>query len=81
MTMNKTAINQDIESLLAISNFSFDINDEKFVEYFQSRTGQMITLCDCGMDNVKKLLIRPPNTSWKLTKAKLQDCWEIYKNE
>ena len=79
--MNKTAINQDIESLLAISNFSFDINDEKFVEYFQSRTGQMITLCDCGMDNVKKLLIRPPNTSWKLTKAKLQDCWEIYKNE
>jgi len=90
------AICQDIEALLAVREFSFDLTNEDFVRYFEDRTGVRITWSPrCGY--------RPPNppfacseSEWKqfckdvmadtdtptrILRGKLQDCWELWQAE
>jgi hypothetical protein len=78
MKAHPLAIEQDEAKLLAIRKFTFDINDKQFVEYFIARTGAAITECACGWLKVKALIKNPPDIVWRITRAKLQDCWEIY---
>jgi hypothetical protein len=84
------ALTQDRAKLLAFERFDFDLNDEAFVRYYVSRTGDRINEGGRG-----PYLAFTPCTreEWALTcadimagadmverirRAKLQDCWEIY---
>jgi hypothetical protein len=64
--------------------FHYDLHDAEFVAYFESRTGYRITQCDCGWPFVRDVLAAPwfseayPDPVWMLTRAKLQDAWEIW---
>ena len=77
----KYMICQDINILQKIHTFSYDLENEDFLKYFLGRIGSMITMTDIGWDNEKKLLHpdnEPDEISDKITKGKLQDCWELY---
>lgn len=57
----------------------YDINDIKFITYFEKRTGLLITKMETSY---KKLLCKKSNvdeTHLINTKKKLQNVWEIYK--
>lgn len=69
-----SAIEQDLEKLLAITTFTFDLWHPGFIEYFTSRTGLRIDPARHG-----KLLADPPNNAWRITRAKLQDCWRLFR--
>jgi hypothetical protein len=76
------AICQDITILSRVSRFSYNLNVEGFVAYFISRTGMRIDKCKCEWDYVVAVCANPsvpaPSADWALTRAKLQDCWEIW---
>lgn len=78
MATVQSSIEQDLDRLLAISKFTFDLSNADFVRYFISRTGQLITDCECGWNRVCELVANPPDMSWKITRAKLQNCWDLY---
>lgn len=74
---------QNDRALNRIREFDFDIHDKEFVAYFEARTGQKITRCECGWEYVANFLANPGcpplDSSWKRTRARLQDCWEVWK--
>ena len=74
----RTAIEQDVKVLLSMRTFNFDINNIAFVRYFEGRTGHSITTCQCGWAEVVKLITNPPDDVWRITRAKLQDCWDLF---
>lgn len=66
---------QDSEVLLKVTKFNYDLTDKKFIEYVKSRTGIVL-------DSINGFLILDSIVTemWKkLMKAKIQDCWELYK--
>ncbi len=71
---------QDHKVLLKITEFSYDLSSDEFVGYFMARTGQLITCCDAGtaMQNVLAPDSDTTDIVDRITKAKLQDCWELF---
>ena len=62
------------EELQKINNFTYDIDDIGFVQYFQSRTGIIITP---NLANLYRDI--EPNDKVDLNiKRRLQDCWDLY---
>jgi len=75
---------QEPEVLEKVTQFSYDLDNELFVGYFQARTGIIISQCDCGWESTKQEYA--PNNKVFLghqiiTKARLQDCWELFCKE
>lgn len=64
--------------LLKVNRFTFDITNRAFIKYFEDRTGYEITKCQCGWFVALNLILNPPDDVWRITRAKLQDCWEIF---
>ncbi len=66
-----------------VTEFDYDLNDPGFVQYFTARYGQTLR-CKLGWDAVVTWLanysVPAPTKSWELTRAALQDCWEIWVN-
>lgn len=64
-----TMICQELDVLLSISEYSFDLNDPDFVSYFESRTGNMITLEKVTRqgDRIPKTAARWEYTKWLLS--------------
>lgn len=66
----------------AVTEFDYDIDNAEFVKYFESRTGVMISKCECGWEPVRTVLanwrVEAPSTTWRITRARLQDCWQIW---
>lgn len=58
--------------------WTFDLTNMGFVRFFQDRTGYMITEVPVGWPVVVKLINNPPDSTWRLTRAKVQDCWELF---
>ncbi len=58
--------------------FTFDVTNRAFIKYFEDRTGYVITKCQCGWLVTLNLILNPPTDVWRITRAKLQDCWEIF---
>ena len=80
----RTAIVQDVAALEAMDprRFTYQLADKRFIEYFISRTGMRIDRVEAGWAMVVNRLanyrVPAPDSAWKITRAKLQDCWEIY---
>lgn len=93
------ALCQEPEVLLRISEYSFDLTDSDFRDYFASRTGQVIEASQFDFYQnwtqeqvmnrrnfaTKKGSVNSVNSDRKqwweivrLTRGKLQDCWELY---
>lgn len=75
------AICQDLDALAKVKTFTYDLSCTEFVEYFQNRTGQMITLVELGWERVVEEFAnpnKPCETHWMITRAKLQDCWCLF---
>ncbi len=84
------ALTQDPAKLLAFERFDFDLNDEAFVRYYVSRTGDRINesgrgpylaYTPCTREEwtlTCEWINNPEDTCWRIRRAKLQDCWEIY---
>jgi len=78
---------QEPALLVKITKFNYDLEDMQFVRYFESRTGIRITACECGWEEVKKhwanhnLDLKVDTAHWSGTRARIQDCWEIYNSE
>jgi len=106
---------QDLDALEKVHIFTYDLDDEKFVDYFEERTGLMISFFRpepgdmdpdgddvvfrnmggklCGgtlykgsweetWDLNRASTPVPEGMRWvQLTKAQLQDCWELYQND
>ena len=87
------AICQDPEIFESVTVFTYDIHDDEFVDYFDSRTCWSLKKATPYTDASPELLARrkkllaaeattPIEPSWiQRTKAQLQDCWELYKKE
>jgi hypothetical protein len=91
------AICQDHEALLAVREFTFDLNDPDFVSYFESRTGVCISWSPaCGYDGsdnppylatekewktICRDIIRGTDMPARILRGKLEDCWELYRAE
>ena len=74
----RIAIEQDPKKLNKIKKFTYDIDNDDFVEYFESRTGIMITKMDMNYKEVLHCNAEPINDHTLITKQRLQDCWEIW---
>jgi hypothetical protein len=88
------AICQNPLILLQVTQFHYDLDNDDFVKYFIGRTGVVIKdyTCprtgnvlpgpECGWEKVKDHWANPTveidTVHWILTRAKLQDCWELY---
>jgi len=72
-TQKRTALAEP-EELEKINNFTYDIGNIEFVQYFQSRTGIIITphLATLYRD------IEPNDKVDLNIKKRLQDCWDLY---
>ena len=91
------AICQDHEALLAVREFTFDLNDPDFVSYFESRTGVCISWSPaCGYDcsdnppylatekewqTICRDTMQGDETFQRIIRGKLEDCWELYRAE
>jgi hypothetical protein len=90
------AICQDIEALLAVREFSFDLTDEDFVRYFEDRTGVRITWSPrCGYKypnppfacsekewaKVCADIAADTDTPTRILRGKLEDAWELWQAE
>ena len=87
------AICQDIEALLAVREFSFDLTDEDFVRYFEDRTGVRITWsprCDyehpfaCADKEWAKAcadIMADDDTPTRILRGQLEDAWELWQAE
>lgn len=72
---------QDPDLLLKIHQFDYDLNNPKFVKYFEGRTGIMISKMECGWDQTLEIFAienQPAENHHKITKARLQDSWELF---
>lgn len=73
---------QDIEALLRVTEFDYDLTDLSFLVYFKERTGIQIDECECGwfvvIEELANYNVPAPDKSWRITRAKLQDCWQLY---
>lgn len=88
--MRTLAICQDHDRLLAIERFTFDLTNAAFIDYYVSRTGDRIdegesgfylSRVPCTADEWRETcadIVNPPDDVWRIRRAKLQDCWEIY---
>lgn len=88
--MRTISICQDIEKLLSIRHFSFDLNNTDFVRYYVSRTGDRINerpalpylaYTPCSPEEWARTcewINSAEDMDYKIRRAKLQDCWEIY---
>ncbi len=74
---------QETAVLLAVTEFDYALTAREFVGYFERRTGQQISRCECGMAAVQAVWGNPAvpteDKSWRITRAKLQDCWELFR--
>ena len=90
------AICQDIEALLAVRQFSFDLTDEDFVRYFEDRTGVRITWSPrCGYKHpnppfacsdkewakVCADIMADDDTPTRILRGQLEDAWELWQAE
>lgn len=87
------AICQDTEALLAVREFGFDLQDEDFVRYFEDRTGVCITWSPrCGYEHpfacsdkewakVCADIMVADDTTDRILRGKLEDCWELWQGE
>jgi hypothetical protein len=87
------AICQDIEALLAVREFTFDLNDPDFVSYFESRTGICISHSPASDYKLELLAtekewqaicrdtMQGEETFQRIIRGKLEDCWELYRAE
>ncbi len=84
---SESALCQDTDALALVSEFNYDLNDADFVAYFEQRTGMQLRQCECGFDDVVAVWANPWSypaseydipLAWQTTRAKLQDCWELY---
>ena len=83
--MRTKAICQDIGKLLAMRHFDFDLTDMDFVRYFEDRTGVMVSRNShgalCNEDEWSQTcqwIAFPEDTVYRIIRAQMQDCWEIY---
>jgi len=88
--MRTISICQDHKKLLAMRHFDFDLTDMDFVRYYVSRTGDRINerpglpylaFKPCSEEEWRETCERitcPEDTCYRIRRAKLQDCWEIY---
>ncbi len=66
-------------------HFDFDLTDMDFVRYYVSRTGDRVS-CNsdgspCNSDQWRETcewIAYPDDTVYRIRRAKMQDCWEIY---
>ncbi len=83
--MRTISICQDHKKLLAIRHFDFDLTDMDFVRYYESRTGVMVS-CNgdgtpCNADQWRQTgnrIAAAKDIVYRLIRARMQDCWEIY---
>lgn len=87
------AICQDIDALLRVTKFNFNLGDEDFVRYFEDRTGVRITWsprCDyehpfaCSRNEwsqVMRDIIADQDTPARILRGKLEDAWELWQAE
>jgi hypothetical protein len=83
--MRTISICQDQKKLMAMRHFDFDLTDMDFVRYFERRTGVMIS-CNSngGRSNQDEWfetcqwIAFPEDDVYRIIRAKMQDCWEIY---
>lgn len=70
------------EVLSRITEHDYDLQDAGFVEYFRSRTGYRLRDVEQEWSEVLARLASPAapvtDRAWALTRAKLQDCWEVF---
>ncbi len=66
-------------------HFDFDLTNMDFVRYFEERTGVMVSRnSDGSCSNQKEWLQTcqwiafPEDDVYRIIRAKMQDCWEIY---
>jgi hypothetical protein len=71
-------------------HFDFDLTDMDFVRYYVSRTGDRIdesgrgphmARIPCTADEWRETcewIAYPQDTVYRIRRAKMQDCWEIY---
>ena len=83
--MRSVSICQDINKLLALRYFDFDLTDMDFVRYYESRTGDLLSrnsngsLCNASeWRETCEWIAYPEDNCYRIRRAKLQDCWEIY---
>lgn len=83
--MRTKAICQDQAKLLAMRHFDFDLTDMDFVRYFEERTGVQISRTSYGLKckedewrETCEWIAYPEDMVYRIMRAKLQDCWEIY---
>ena len=85
------AICQDPEILESVTAFTYDIHDDAFVDYFESRSCWSLRKAAPNSEDSPEILVKrrkildadaatPVEPAWiQSTKAQLQDCWELYK--
>lgn len=83
--MRSISICQDQKKLMAMRHFDFDLTDMDFVRYYESRTGDLVSrnsngsLCDADQwRETCEWVAYPKDTVYRIRRAKMQDCWEIY---
>jgi hypothetical protein len=83
--MRTISICQDQSKLLAMRHFDFDLTDMDFVRYYESRTGDLVSRNSngslCNADQWRETcewIAYPEDTVYRIRRAKMQDCWEIY---
>ena len=90
------AICQDHEALLAVREFTFDLQDEDFVRYLEDRTGVRVTWSPrCGYEHpnppfacsdkewakVCADIMADDDTPTRILRGKLEDAWELWRAE
>lgn len=83
------ALCQDLPALLRVTEFDYDLTNEAFVAYFEARTGYVLNdpLHPEYLPRAIALFANPAvpvdsfNPHWRITRAKLQDCWELFRQQ
>jgi hypothetical protein len=77
---------QDIEVLCWVTEFDFNLDAPGFQQYFQDRTGYDLDSIEVAKKDRKVLTehlanwrVPAPDSAWVITRAKLQDCWELWR--
>ena len=65
---------QDLDAQLKITEYDYDMMNPEFVAYVKARIGYCLVVGDFLASDAKE-----DDDQWKkITRAKIQDCWELF---
>lgn len=71
---------QDLLILKKINKFDFDVSNIDFIKYFIRRTGINLLHKGFNIDVLNKIMTNYRQLSDRILRSRMQDCWELYKN-